>query len=72
MLKTSGYRTQISGKWHFGGDYPLQKPDTWTPGDEKHPTPLQPKAKRELEWVPQVSLEDGLKTTVDWFKQQGE
>ena len=30
------------------------------------------KAKRELGWESQVSLEDGLKTTVDWFKQQGE
>jgi len=41
VLKTGGYRTQISGKWHVGGDYPLQKPDTWAPGDERHPTPLQ-------------------------------
>ncbi len=41
VLKTNGYRTQISGKWHVGGDYPLQKPETWTPGDAKHPTPLQ-------------------------------
>ena len=30
------------------------------------------KAKRELGWESQVSLEDGLKTTIDWFKQQGE
>ena len=30
------------------------------------------KAKRELGWESQVSLEDGLKTTVDWFKQQDE
>ncbi|MCH8114020.1 MAG: GDP-mannose 4,6-dehydratase [Chloroflexi bacterium] len=28
------------------------------------------KAKTELGWTPQMSLEDGLKTTVDWFKQQ--
>ena len=41
VLKGSGYRTQLSGKWHVGGDYPLQKPDTWTPGDDRHPTPLQ-------------------------------
>jgi arylsulfatase len=41
VLKGSGYRTQMSGKWHVGGDYPLQSPDTWTPGDAKHPTPLQ-------------------------------
>ncbi len=30
------------------------------------------KAKRELGWTPQVSVEDGLKTTVDWFKQQAD
>ena len=28
------------------------------------------KAERELGWVPKVPLEDGLKLTVDWFKQQ--
>jgi arylsulfatase A-like enzyme len=41
VLKTSGYRTQLSGKWHVGGDFPLQEPDSWTPGDATHPTPLQ-------------------------------
>ena len=41
VLKTSGYRTQLSGKWHVGGNYPLQHPESWTPGDDKHPTPLQ-------------------------------
>ncbi len=30
------------------------------------------KAERELGWVPQISLEDGFKTTVDWFKQQSD
>ena len=41
VLKTNGYRTQISGKWHVGGQYPLHHPELATPGDEKHPTPLQ-------------------------------
>jgi arylsulfatase A-like enzyme len=41
VLKGSGYRTQLSGKWHVGGDYPLLSPESWTPGDAKHPTPLQ-------------------------------
>lgn len=41
VLKTNGYRTQISGKWHVGGNYPLHHPESATPGDDKHPTPLQ-------------------------------
>jgi UDP-glucose 4-epimerase len=28
------------------------------------------KAKSELDWSPKISFEDGLKTTVDWFRQQ--
>ncbi|MBN4064850.1 GDP-mannose 4,6-dehydratase [Dehalococcoides mccartyi] len=28
------------------------------------------KAQRELDWVPSVSFEDGLKSTVEWFRQQ--
>jgi UDP-glucose 4-epimerase len=42
------------------------------PGDINRISLDPSKAKRELDWVPKVSLEDGLKTTVDWFKQQGE
>jgi len=41
VLKTNGYRTQISGKWHVGGSYPLHHPELATPGDDEHPTPLQ-------------------------------
>jgi len=42
------------------------------PGDINRISLDPSKAKRELGWVPQVSLEDGLKMTVDWFKQQSE
>jgi len=28
------------------------------------------KAKRELDWAPEVSFEDGLKLTVDWFRSR--
>ncbi len=28
------------------------------------------RAAKELGWTPKITLEDGLKTTVDWFKQQ--
>lgn len=41
VLKSGGYRTQISGKWHVGGSYSLHHPEASTPGDDKHPTPLQ-------------------------------
>ena len=40
-LKVAGYRTLMSGKWHVGGEYDLQCPDSWTPGDPGHPTPRQ-------------------------------
>jgi UDP-glucose 4-epimerase len=42
------------------------------PGDINRISLDPSKAQRELGWIRQVSLEDGLKTTVDWFKQQGE
>jgi UDP-glucose 4-epimerase len=42
------------------------------PGDINRISLDPSKAKLELGWVPQISLEDGLKTTVDWFKQQSE
>ena len=40
-LKGLGYSTFLSGKWHVGGDYDSRLADQWTPGDNKHPTPLQ-------------------------------
>jgi UDP-glucose 4-epimerase len=30
------------------------------------------KAKAELDWSPKISFEDGLKTTVEWFRQQAD
>ena len=39
-LKAGGYRTYMSGKWHCGGAYVPREPETWTPGDAKHPTPV--------------------------------
>jgi len=42
------------------------------PGDINRISLDPSKAKRELGWVPQISLEDGFKTTVDWFKQQAD
>jgi len=41
ILGSNGYRTQLSGKWHVGGSYPLHQLEAVTPGDDKHPTPLQ-------------------------------
>lgn len=39
-------------------------------GDIKRISLDSSKAERELGWLPQVNLEDGLKATVDWFRQQ--
>ncbi len=41
VLRTDGYRTLLSGKWHVGGDYDARRVDLWRPGDPRHPTPLQ-------------------------------
>ncbi|HUV07913.1 MAG TPA: sulfatase-like hydrolase/transferase, partial [Spirochaetia bacterium] len=35
-----GYHTLMAGKWHVGGGYLSTKPETWSPGDGAHPTPL--------------------------------
>ena len=41
VLKTNGYTTLMSGKWHVGGSYNLSDENTWNPGDQRHPTPIQ-------------------------------
>jgi arylsulfatase len=41
LLAAGGYRTKMSGKWHVGGAYPHNKPETWSPGDATHPLPIQ-------------------------------
>ena len=41
VLRTGGYRTQMSGKWHVGGNAPLRDNENWNPGDREHPTPNQ-------------------------------
>ncbi len=40
------------------------------PGDISRISLDASKAKADIGWAPQFSLEDGLKSTVDWFKQQ--
>ena len=40
------------------------------PGDINRSSLDASKAKADIGWAPQFSLEDGLKSTVDWFKQQ--
>ena len=41
VLRLSGYRTYMSGKWHVGGWYQANKPETWRPGEKEHPLPVQ-------------------------------
>ncbi len=40
VLKSSGYQTFMSGKWHVGGPYQPNSPETWEPGQPGHPMPL--------------------------------
>ena len=40
VLRGSGYRTMMSGKWHVGGAYPIFRPDRWRPGRPGFPTPF--------------------------------
>lgn len=40
-LKSGGYRTLMSGKWHVGGDYLLSAVHEAHPGEEKWPLPVQ-------------------------------
>ena len=41
VLKGSGYRTLMSGKWHVGGDFDPRDADSWRVGDLTHPSPRQ-------------------------------
>jgi len=40
-LRANGYRTLMSGKWHIGGGYQANQPETWRPGAPDHPIPVQ-------------------------------
>jgi arylsulfatase A-like enzyme len=39
VMRLSGYRTLMSGKWHVGGDFWARLVDTWRLGDVDRPTP---------------------------------
>jgi len=41
VMKTAGYRTMISGKWHVSGSWDNRDRDDWILGDKKHPLPKQ-------------------------------
>jgi len=41
-----------------------------TPGDQRRSVFDSSKARRDLGWVPQVTLKDGLKKTVEFFKER--
>ena len=40
-LKGGGYRTMMAGKWHVGGGYQANRPETWRAGTADHPLPVQ-------------------------------
>ena len=40
-LKSAGYRTLMSGKWHVGGDYNNIDREDWDPGGPGYPIPTQ-------------------------------
>lgn len=40
VLRTGGYQTLISGKWHVGGSYPVRHRAEWSPGQREHPRPI--------------------------------
>ena len=40
VLRTGGYRTLMSGKWHVGGSYPVRHRAKWSPGQKEHPRPI--------------------------------
>jgi len=40
VLKTAGYRTFMSGKWHIGGSHYLKDRADWDLGGETQPTPV--------------------------------
>ena len=42
------------------------------PGEQRRSVLGYDLAASELEWKPEVSLQDGLKTTVDWFRERVE
>jgi arylsulfatase len=41
ILRPTGYRTLMAGKWHVAGDFWARLVDTWRVGDVNHPTPRQ-------------------------------
>ncbi|MGF1449924.1 MAG: arylsulfatase [Opitutales bacterium] len=43
VLRHAGYRTYMAGKWHVGGDYRVNEPESWAQvaGDAQHPIPVQ-------------------------------
>ena len=41
VLRSSGYRSLMSGKWHVGGDFGSRDYDDWCIGDVEHPGPRQ-------------------------------
>lgn len=39
-LRAAGYATWMAGKWHVGGNVLAHRPETWRPGSDRQPGPL--------------------------------
>lgn len=40
VLRSAGYRTLMTGKWHVGGHWPRRPGPEWRPGDPRKPLPV--------------------------------
>jgi UDP-glucose 4-epimerase len=71
----TGSETDLNSLTHLITEAAHYKGDVFRgaakPGEQRRSVLDIGRAKRELHWQPQVSLADGIRTTVDWFRNCG-